>query len=190
MCNFKMHMWKFCLTTLFLLSSRMFIYKHKVKYQEEAANVGLEMKNQANNLADINVKLQADILELNEKIEDLKKEKEDSLVLLNEKNLKVNNAEYVHQEKNRLQNAVNSYMRQIKTLEEDNNSLREENNELNRDYKDQIEKLEIKINGLIALVPINKLRKMGITIPKNDDINTENIVQENDTFEIKNGGSF
>jgi len=160
------------------------------KIAEDTANVGIEMQNQANNLADINVKLQADILELNGKIDDLKKEKEDSTILLNEKNIQVSNAEYVQQEKNRLQNAVNSYMRQIKTLEEDNYSLKNDIDKINREYKDHIEKLEIKINGLIALVPVNKLKKMGIDISKVNSINTENNVQEGDTFEIKNGGSF
>lgn len=165
------------------------------KVSEDNANKGLEMQNQANNLAGINVNLQSEIQSLNDKIKDFEKEKDKFNNLLNEKNNQTSNTEYIQKEKNRLQIAVNDYLRQIRTLEEEKKFLKDEIERIQKNYNDQIEKLEIKINGLIAIAPIAKLKKMGITISKdviisNDDINIENTIQENDISDIKNGGTF
>lgn len=165
------------------------------KVSEDNANKGLEMQNQVNNLAGINVNLQSEIQSLNDKIKDFKKEKDKFNNLLNEKNNQTSNTEYIQKEKNRLQIAVNDYLRQIRTLEEEKKFLKDEIERIQKNYNDQIEKLEIKINGLIAIAPIAKLKKMGITISKdviisNDDINIENTIQENDISDIKNGGTF
>lgn len=171
-----------------LLDNFMSVVKQNVylqtqsKVSEEAAKRGEDMSVQANNLADINVSLQQEVESLNETISNLKNslaEKDDSIA---RQNYTISNSDIVLKDKNRLQSAVNDYMRQIKKLELENKDLLVEN-----------EKLSVRVNSLIAIAPINKVKRLGITIPKdipkNDDINTVE-VEETNLTEVKNGGTF
>lgn len=152
------------------------------KVAEEAALRGEEMQTQAINLAETNTNLQNEVEVLNKTITDLNDRLKAKEISILQQSSTISQGDVVLKDKNRLQSAVNDYMRQIKKLDMDNKMLIEEN-----------EKLKFNINALIAIAPTNKVKRLGIAIPKNNEINTVEDAQVEETNvleEVKNGGTF
>jgi chromosome segregation ATPase len=93
----------------------------------------------------------------------------------------------VKQEKDRLQSAVNDYMRQIKKLNEDLLKVKSESADALVKNTTQIEDLNKYIQKLEMVVPANKLKKVK-TGDISDFVKTEEPIVEDET--IKNGGTF
>lgn len=93
------------------------------------------------------------------------------------------------QQKDRLQSAVNDYMRQIKNLNEDLLKVKAESQETLITNSNRIEELNKYIEKMEKVIPANKLKKIkagDITeFAKLDDVIVDNI-DEN----VKNGGTF
>lgn len=147
------------------------------KIAEESAQIGEDMQVQAKNLAKINTDLQAEVEKLNDDIKTLHVEKSSLELTIIEKDKQVSGVDYINKDKSRLQSAVNDYMRQVRALETEKTLWVEEK-----------EKLELRITALIGIAPVNKLKKIGISITKEDVINTS--IEESDEDIIKNGGTF
>lgn len=99
----------------------------------------------------------------------------------------INNVNNIKTEKDRLQSAVNDYMRQIKKLNEDLLKVKAESQETLILNSNRMEELNKYIDRLEKVVPANKLKKIkagDITeFAKNDD----DVIVEEDN---KNGGTF
>jgi DNA repair ATPase RecN len=93
----------------------------------------------------------------------------------------------IKQEKDRLQSAVNDYMRQIKQLKENLLVTKSESSDVLVKNSEQIDELNKYIQKLEMVVPANKLKKIK-TGDISDFIKTEEPAVEDET--IKNGGTF
>lgn len=91
----------------------------------------------------------------------------------------------VKQEKDRLQSAVNDYMRQIKKLNEDLLKVKAESQEVLVTNTNRMEELNKYIDRLEKVVPANKLKKL-----KAGDITEFAKSEEEINDDIKNGGTF
>ena len=85
----------------------------------------------------------------------------------------IQHSENLVNEKNRLQSAVNEYMKQVKKLEED----RVSKDVTIADLNSNVSSLNKYIENLESLVPVTKLKKLKSDIEASDDA-------------VKNGGSF
>jgi len=106
------------------------------------------------------------------------------------------NNDSLKQEKDRLQNAVNDYMRQLKATQQEVLLVKSESQSVLLQSNNRIEELTKYIEKLEIIIPSNKLKKvrLGETIPPETSI--EFMVEESrlpiDTNDdnIKSGGSF
>ena len=104
-----------------------------------------------------------------------------------EKDAQVSSTNSLRQEKDRLQSAVNDYMRQIKKLNEDLLKAKSESSDALVKNTEQITELNKYIQKLEMVVPANKLKKVK-TGDISDFVKTEEPIVEDET--IKNGGTF
>jgi DNA repair ATPase RecN len=91
------------------------------------------------------------------------------------------------QEKDRLQSAVNDYMRQIKKLNEDLLKAKSESSDALVKNATQVEELNKYIQKLEMVVPANKLKKVK-TGDISDFVKIEEPIVDDET--VKNGGTF
>jgi prefoldin subunit 5 len=89
------------------------------------------------------------------------------------KSNQIRSSENAINDRNRLQSAVNDYMKQVKKLEDE----KAENQIISNDLKNSISTLNKYISNLEPLVPVTKLKKLKSEFESKDDI-------------VKNGGSF
>jgi DNA repair exonuclease SbcCD ATPase subunit len=92
---------------------------------------------------------------------------------ISNKHNQIQQSENITNDKNRLQSAVNDYMKQVKKLEDE----KAENQIVSNDLKNSISILNKYISNLEPLVPVTKLKKLKSEFESKDDT-------------VKNGGSF
>ena len=128
-------------------------------------------------------KLKSEIYELKRTNNDLQ-QKVNNLSGMKLDNDSFNN---LKQEKDRLQSAVNDYMRQIKKLNEDLLKAKSESSDALVKNASQVEELNKYIQKLEMVVPANKLKKV-----KTGDISNFVKIEEPivDDETVKNGGTF
>lgn len=95
----------------------------------------------------------------------------------------------VKQDKDRLQGAVNDYMRQIKQLKEDLLKAKSETSDTLIKNSEQIGELNKYIQKLEMVVPASKLKKLK-TGDISDFVKTEEPAVEIESESVKNGGTF
>jgi replication initiation and membrane attachment protein DnaB len=97
------------------------------------------------------------------------------------------------QEKDRLQSAVNDYMRQLKSAQQDVLTAKSESQNVLMQNNNRIEELTKYVARLETVVPANKLKKvkLGEVIqPDTPEIAVEEPVLPIDDESIKSGGTF
>jgi DNA repair ATPase RecN len=128
-------------------------------------------------------KLKSEIYELKRANNDLQ-QKVNNLSGMKLDNDSFNN---LKQEKDRLQSAVNDYMRQIKKLNEDLLKVKSGSSDTLIKNATQIEELNKYIQKLEMVVPANKLKKVK-TGDISDFVKIEEPIVDDET--VKNGGTF
>lgn len=161
-----------------LLDNFIAVIKQNIMFQ---AQLELLTKN-----ASDSEKLKSEIYELKRTNNDLQQK------VNNLSGLQVDTSSFngIKQEKDRLQSAVNDYMKQIKRLDEELLKVKAESQETLMMNSNRMEELNKYIEKLERVVPANKLKKLkagDITeFAKNDDV----VVIEDNDEQIKNGGTF
>ena len=128
-------------------------------------------------------KLKSEIYELKRANNDLQQK------VNNLSGMKLDNDSFsnLKQEKDRLQSAVNDYMRQIKKLNEDLLKAKSESSDALVKNATQVEELNKYIQKLEMVVPANKLKKVK-TGDISDFVKIEEPIVDDET--VKNGGTF
>jgi predicted RNase H-like nuclease (RuvC/YqgF family) len=161
-----------------LLDNFMAVVKQNLMFQAQmeimksAVSEADDVRRKIIELSDRNVLLQQTNDELVKKLESLSGENVNLKTKVGQKDIEVNNTTNIIREKDRLQSAVNTYMKQIKTLEDtsvDNNK--------------RIEELTKYIDKLEMVVPVNKLKKL-----KSVDLTAFGVEEVQDN--VKSGGTF
>jgi hypothetical protein len=106
-----------------------------------------------------------------------------------QKDIQVNNTTNIIREKDRLQSAVNGYMRQIKSLEDEVKNVRSQSQEVLISNNKRIEELTKYIDKLEMVVPANKLKKVK-SIDLTEFESKEVLLQEDVEDNVKSGGTF
>lgn len=157
-----------------LLDNFVAVIKQNIMFQ---AQLELLTKN-----ASDSEKLKSEIYELKRINNDLQQKLND----LSGVQYDIKDVDATRNEKNRLQTAVNDYMRQIKKLNEDLLKVKAESQETLINNSNRMEELNKYIDRLEKVVPANKLKKIkagDITeFTKNDDVFVEG--------DVNNGGTF
>ena len=103
------------------------------------------------------------------------------------------NNESLKQEKNRLQNAVNDYMRQLKSAQQEVLAVKSESQDVLLQNNNRIEELTKYVARLENVVPANKLKKVKLGEVVQTDIQAiEEITLpiHDDEVLVKTGGTF
>ena len=98
------------------------------------------------------------------------------------KDSQVNSTETIRAEKDRLQEAVNDYMRKNRDLEEQVLKAKSKSSDALLSNQRTIEELNEYIHRLESVVPANKLKKVKTSNGQPE--------QSDDVVEVKSGGSF
>ena len=161
-----------------LLDNFMAVVKQNLMFQAQmeimksAIGEADDVRRKILELSDRNVLLQQTNEQLVNKLESLSGENVNLKTTVGQKDIEVNNTSNIIREKDRLQSAVNTYMKQVKTLEDtsvDNNK--------------RIEELTKYIDKLEMVVPVNKLKKL-----KSVDLTAFGVEEVQDN--VKSGGTF
>jgi predicted RNase H-like nuclease (RuvC/YqgF family) len=161
-----------------LLDNFMAVVKQNIMFQAQmeimksAVSEADDVKRKILELSDRNVLLQQTNDQLVNKLESLTGENVNLKTTVGQKDIEVNNTTNIIREKDRLQSAVNTYMKQIKTLEE-----------TSVDNIKRIEELTKYIDKLEMVVPVNKLKKL-----KSVDLTAFGVEEVQDN--VKSGGTF
>jgi chromosome segregation ATPase len=137
-------------------------------------------------ISDANIGYQSQLVEKDKLINQLTTERD---------NLKSSsgNNDSLRQEKDRLQNAVNDYMRQLKSAQQDVLTAKSESQNVLLQNNNRIEELTKYVTRLEAVVPANKLKrvKLGEVVQSDTpEITVEEHVLPIDDESIKSGGTF
>lgn len=134
--------------------------------------------------------------EMKDKVTKLESEREELRIQLNNtKNENVNlkndaNVRISPEEKNRLQSAVNDYMRQVKTLNQEIVKVKSESQDVLVRNANYIEDLNKYIQRLESAIPANKLKKLKtvdiLQFEETPEPTENNELSDN----VKSGGSF
>ena len=163
-----------------LLDNFMAVVKQNLMFQAQmeimksAVGEADDVRRKILELSDRNVLLQQTNDELVKKLESLSGENVNLKTTVGQKDIQVNNTTNIIREKDRLQNAVNTYMKQVKALEEtsvDNNK--------------RIEELTKYIDKLEMVVPANKLKKLKMV-----DLTAFGVEEVEVQDNVKSGGTF
>ena len=103
------------------------------------------------------------------------------------------NTESLKQEKDRLQSAVNDYMRQLKSAQQDVLTAKSESQNVLMQNNNRIEELTKYVARLETVVPANKLKKVKlgeVVQPDTPEITVEEPVLPIDDDIVKSGGTF
>lgn len=156
-----------------------------------------EIKRKVLELSERNAELQQTVSLLETQIESLSGENSNLKSTVDQKDAQVSSTLTLRQEKDRLQSAVNDYMRQIKLLKEDVLKAKAESQDALVSSTHQIDDLNKYIQRLESVVPANKLKKIktGDLTQFEQPEKTEEVheVQELKVVEddnVKSGGSF
>jgi hypothetical protein len=161
-----------------LLDNFMAVVKQNLMFQAQMEVMKLavgeadDVRRKILELSDRNVLLQQTNDQLVNKLESLTGENVNLKTTVGQKDIEVNNTTNIIREKDRLQSAVNTYMKQVKTLEE-----------TSVDNIKRIEELTKYIDKLEMVVPVNKLKKL-----KSVDLTAFGVEEVQDN--VKSGGTF
>lgn len=175
-----------------LLGNFMEVVKQNLMFQAQLEVLKTDTKDVGENqrrlkeISDNNVELQKQLLEKDREISRLTTERND---LKNSSN----NNNSLAQEKQRLQSAVNDYMRQLNEAKNEVLRVKSESQDVLLQNNNRIEELTKYISRLEAAVPANKLKKvkLGESIQPETPEVTEIIPSlPLDDESVKNGGTF
>ena len=175
-----------------LLGNFMEVVKQHLMFQAQLQVLKTDTKDVGENqrrlkeISDNNVELQKQLLEKDREISRLTTERND---LKNSSN----NNNSLAQEKQRLQSAVNDYMRQLNEAKNEVLRVKSESQDVLLQNNNRIEELTKYISRLEAAVPANKLKKvkLGESIQPETPEVTEIIPSlPLDDDSVKNGGTF
>ena len=175
-----------------LLGNFMEVVKQNLMFQAQLEVLKTDTKDvpdfqrKLKEISDNNIELQKQVLEKDRKISDLSVERD---TLKNS----ANNTDSIKQEKQRLQSAVNDYMRQLGESKNELLRVKSESQDVLLQNNNRIEELTKYISRLEAAVPANKLKKvkLGESIQPETPEVTEIIPSlPLDDESVKNGGTF
>lgn len=146
-----------------------------------------DIKRKVKELSDRNVELQSQLSECETNNQNLSGEVGNLKSTVTQKDVQVSSNNSLRQEKDRLQSAVNDYMRQIKKLNEDLLKAKSESSDALVKNATQVEELNKYIQKLEMVVPANKLKKVK-TGDISDFVKIEEPIVDDET--VKNGGTF
>ena len=163
-----------------LLDNFMAVVKQNLMFQAQmeimksAVSEADDVRRKILELSERNVLLQQTNDGLVKKLESLSGENLNLKTTVGQKDIQVNNTTNIIREKDRLQSAVNTYMKQVKALEETsvNNNKR-------------IEELTKYIDKLEMVVPANKLKKLKVI-----DLTAFGVEEAEVKDNVKSGGTF
>jgi DNA repair exonuclease SbcCD ATPase subunit len=133
-------------------------------------------------VSDANIEYQTQLIEKDKVINELSKLKSSA-----------QNTESLKQEKDRLQSAVNDYMRQLKSAQQDVLTAKSESQNVLMQNNNRIEELTKYVARLETVVPANKLKKVKlgeVVQPDTPEITVEEPVLPIDDDIVKSGGTF
>lgn len=173
-----------------LLGNFLEVVKQNIMFQAQIEVASKDNKDVGENqrrlkeVSDNNVELQKQLLEKDREISRLTTERND---LKNSSNN--NNA--LAQEKQRLQSAVNDYMRQLNEAKNEVLRAKSESQDVLLQNNNRIEELTKYVTRLEAAIPANKLKKvkLGENIQSTPEITEPEITLPIDDS-VKNGGTF
>jgi chromosome segregation ATPase len=178
-----------------LLDNFMAVVKQNIMFQAQlevmkgSVNEADDVKRKIAELSDRNITLQQTNEELSKKLQSLDGENASLKNTVGQKDIQVNNTTNIIREKDRLQSAVNGYMRQVKDLENEIKDVRSQSQEVLISNNKRIEELTKYIDKLEMVVPANKLKKVK-SIDLTEVESKEVVVQEDVEDDIKSGGTF
>ena len=171
-----------------LLANFMEVVKQNVMFQaqlEVNKNSLQEAEDSVRRLkevSDANIQYQSQLVEKDKFINELSKVK-----------TSFENNESLKQEKNRLQNAVNDYMRQLKSAQQEVLAVKSESQDVLLQNNNRIEELTKYVARLETVVPANKLKKVKlgeVVQPDTPEITVEEPVLPIGDDIVKSGGTF
>jgi len=133
-------------------------------------------------VSDANIEYQTQLVEKDKVINELSQLKSSA-----------QNTESLKQEKDRLQSAVNDYMRQLKSAQQDVLTAKSESQNVLMQNNNRIEELTKYVARLETVVPANKLKKVKlgeVVQPDTPEIAVEEPVLPIDNDIVKSGGTF
>lgn len=178
-----------------LLDNFMAVVKQNIMFQAQLevmkSNVSEaeDVKRKIQELSERNVDLQKTNNELNEKLESLTGENTTLKSTVGQKEQQVSNTTNIIREKDRLQSAVNDYMRQVKNLQEEIKSVKSESQQVLVSNMKRIDELTKYVDKLEMAIPGNKLKKLrsvDVTAFQEKEEPEQTVVEDN----VKTGGTF
>lgn len=179
-----------------LLDNFMEVVKQNLMFQAQlevnksSVSESEDIKRKIQELADRNIELQKVIEQKDVELSSFSTELGNVKTVLNEKQSQLNNQSSTTQEKDRLQNAVNDYMRQLKQAKDELLKVKSESQDVLIQNNNRIEELTKYVTRLEAVVPANKLKKvkLGEVIQPDTPDQTESQLPIDDN--VKAGGTF
>lgn len=173
-----------------LLGNFLEVVKQNIMFQAQIEIANKDNKDVGENqrrlkeISDSNVELQKQLLEKDREISRLTTERND---LKNSSN----NNNSLAQEKQRLQSAVNDYMRQLNEARNETLRVKSESQDVLLQNNNRIEELTKYVTRLEAAIPANKLKKvkLGENIQSTPEVTEPEITLPIDDS-VKNGGTF
>jgi hypothetical protein len=173
-----------------LLGNFLEVVKQNIMFQAQIEIANKDNKDVGENqrrlkeVSDNNVELQKQLLEKDREISRLTTERND---LKNSSN----NNNSLAQEKQRLQTAVNDYMRQLNEARNETLRVKSESQDVLLQNNNRIEELTKYVTRLEAAIPANKLKKvkLGENIQSTPEVTEPEITLPIDDS-VKNGGTF
>lgn len=173
-----------------LLGNFLEVVKQNIMFQAQIELANKDNKDIGENqrrlkeVSDSNIELQKQLLEKDREISKLVTERNDL------KNSSNNNTALA-QEKQRLQNAVNDYMRQLNEARNELLRVKSESQDVLLQNNNRIEELTKYVTRLEAAIPANKLKKvkLGESIQPAPEVAEEATLPIGDDS-VKNGGTF
>lgn len=187
-----------------LLDNFMSVIKQNIMFQAQLevlkGNIteADEIKRKVLELSERNAQLQLTVTSLETQVESLSGENDNLKSTVDKKDAQVSSTLTLRQEKDRLQSAVNDYMRQIKMLKEDVLKAKAESQDALVSSTHQIDDLNKYIQRLESVVPANKLKKIKTgdltqfeqpekVVEETHEVQELKVVEEDN---VKSGGSF
>lgn len=181
-----------------LLDNFLSVVKQNIMFQAqlEVMNSNVkeadEVKRKIAELSEKNSELQILNGELSKNLEDFAEKNSSLQHAVGQKSNEVNRYNELSKEKDRLQTAVNSYMRQIKTLEDQLKDVKSESQQTLVKSSNRLEELNKYIEALELSVPANKLKKIKVEF-LNKNSSTEikkQLPEQKPDDSISSGGTF
>jgi chromosome segregation ATPase len=149
-----------------LLDNFMAVVKQNLMFQAqlEVMKSGVtesdEIKRKVKELSDRNVELQTTISSLENKLSSTNGEISTLKTTVDQKTAQAFSTDTLRVEKDRLQAAVNDYMRQVKKLQDEVNLVKSQSQDVLLNNSKRLDELSKYVDKLEQVVPANKLKKL------------------------------